>query len=253
MAKLAPILVGVDALLSSVRIIRLDRPERRNAMSAALVDACIAWLDSARSDPDLRALVIHGAGSGFCAGSDLAELAAMDAPARSAFEDASGQLARILQSFPRPVVAAVHGYAIGGGLTLAAACDIVVSTPDAKWSLPEVPIGLFPAWGLEAVAARIGHSRARQLSWGIETLDGPQAARIGLVDKLADDPLAEALDIARRLAALPATQAASVKEYFATPHTPEQGDGEANRHFLTACTSDEAQASFTKFGARTNH
>jgi enoyl-CoA hydratase/carnithine racemase len=177
----------------------------------------------------------------------------MDAPARSAFEDASGRLARMLQSFPRPVIAAVHGYAIGGGLTLAAACDIVVTARDTKWSLPEVPIGLFPAWGLEAVAARIGRPRARQLSWGIDLLDGQEAVAMGLADRLAGDPLAEALDIARRLAALPATQAASVKAYFATVHAPEEGDREANRLFLAACDTGEGQTSLTKFAAKTDH
>jgi enoyl-CoA hydratase/carnithine racemase len=251
MAELAPIHAGTDALLPSVRTLRLNRPERRNAMSVGLVDTCIAWLESARTDPDLRALVIHGAGTGFCAGSDLGGLAEMDAAARSAFEEASGRLARMLQEFPRPVIAAVHGYAIGGGLTLAAASDIVVTAPDAKWSLPEVPIGLFPAWGLEAVAARIGRPRARRLSWGIDTLDGREAVAIGLVDTLAEDPLDHALAIARKLAALPAQQAASVKDYFATGPLPEDGDREANRYFMTACATDEARASFAKFAAKT--
>ena len=251
MAELAPIHVGTDPLSPTVRTLRLDRPDRRNAMSAALVDACIDWLDGAQADPDLRALVLHGAGTGFCAGSDLGGLAAMDASARSAFEEASGRLARMLIHFPRPVIAAVHGYAIGGGLTLAAACDIVLSAPDAKWSLPEVPIGLFPAWGLEAVTARVGGPRARQISWGVDTLDGQKAVAIGLADRLADDPLTDALATARQLAALPAAQAASVKAYFAAPHSAEEGDAHANRHFMAACSTDEAQASFAKFAAKT--
>lgn len=251
MAELAPIHVSTDPLSPAVRILRLDRSNRRNAMSVALVDACIGWLGDAEADPDLRALVLHGAGTGFCAGSDLGGLAAMDASARSAFEEASGQLARLLGSFPRPVVAAVHGYAIGGGLTFAAACDIVVTAPDTKWSLPEVPIGLFPAWGLEPVVERIGRPRARALSWGIDTLDGQEAVSIGLADRLADDPLSEACDIARRLAALPAAQATSVKAYFTTPHGPEEGDAQANRYFMAACVTDEARASFAKFAAKT--
>ena len=154
-----------------VLILTLDRPEQRNAMSAALVEAMIATLEAL--DPSVRAVMLVGSGRGFCAGSDLAALAAMDNDARSVFETDSARLALLIAAIDVPVIAAVHGFAIGGGLTLAAACDIIVTTADANWSLPEVPIGLFPAWGLGAVEERVGRPAARRLSWGIDTLDGP--------------------------------------------------------------------------------
>ncbi|MFT4052915.1 MAG: enoyl-CoA hydratase/isomerase family protein [Novosphingobium sp.] len=248
MAGNAPISGYADSQEQGLWHIRLDRPERRNAMSGLLVDAAITLLERAAFDDAIGVLVIHGAGTGFCAGSDLGELAGMDAAGRSAFEAASGRLARLVPQFPKPVIAAVHGYAIGGGLTLAAACDIVVTDPAARWSLPEVPIGLFPAWGLEAVVARIGRVRARRLSWGIDTLDGTQAAAIGLADEAADDPLARARDIARSLLALPRAQAQSVKHYFAAPHAPEVGDHAANALFMAATATPAAQASFERFG-----
>jgi enoyl-CoA hydratase/carnithine racemase len=166
------------------------------------------------------------------------------------FEADSGRLARAMGHCRRPVVAAVHGFAIGGGLTLAAACDVVVTTADAKWSLPEVPIGLFPAWGLGAVIARTGMPAARRLCWGIDTLSGQAAKDIGLADLIAEDAEAEALIQAEKLAALPPAQAGMVKRYFANLVADEQADAAASRLFDEATRSPEAQASFAKFGGR---
>lgn len=240
--------VSADDAGTGVHILRLDRPESRNAMSVAMVAQAMAWLEAAEHDPAISAIVLHGAGNGFCAGSDLAGLAAMDDAARAAFEAASGRLARTLATLARPVVVAVHGFAIGGGLTLAAACDIVITAPDAKWSLPEVPIGLFPAWGLEAVSLRIGRTRARRLSWGIDRLDGRDAVAIGLADEVSDAALPAALALARKLADLPREQSAAVKRYFADPHDGDGGDRAANRLFIASCASQEAAASFIKYG-----
>ncbi len=142
---------GVDLVRHGpTAVLTLNRPAQRNAMSSELVEALIA--DVARLDADLDVRVLTGAGRGFCAGSDLAQLGDMSAEARLHFEAASGRLARMFAQLSKPVLAAVHGFAIGGGLTLAAACDVVVADAASKWSLLEAPIGLFPTWGLSAVA-----------------------------------------------------------------------------------------------------
>ena len=243
------IIVTADADHPHLLVVTLDRPVRRNAMSETMVQSLLDLL--AEMEPDgCAGLVLTGAGKGFCAGSDLAALAAMTPVERSAFEKACGLLAERLTSYPIPIVAAVHGFAIGGGLTLAAACDIVVTHRDAKWSLPEVPIGLFPAWGLQHVEVRTGRPVARRISWGLETLDGANAAALGLADYLAEDPLSEALALGRRLAALPRTQAASVKDYFSVHRTGEEADSCANRHFAAATATPEALASFARYGSR---
>lgn len=219
--------------------IGLARPERRNAMSGAMVDSLLRLLDH-HDAATAGAIILYGVGRGFCAGSDLDELATMNVDGRASFEAGCGRLALAMAAYPRPIIAAVHGFAIGGGLTLAATCDIVIGAPGARWTLPEVPIGLFPAWGLGALASRLGCSRARQLSWGIDTLDGNRAAAWGLVDDLAENPLAAALDRAGKLALLPQEQAAMVKAFFAMHRTGEDADDQARVLFLKACATQEA-------------
>ena len=231
----------------AVLILTLNQPQQRNAMSADLVAALLSALEAAASDGETQTILLRGAGKGFCSGSDLAGLASMSAEGRQRFEADSGRLARAICDHPLPIVAAVTGFAIGGGLTLAAACDFVVSEADAKWSLPEVPIGLFPAWGLEQVVDRIGRSAARRLAFGADMLDGRRAAEIGLVDMLADDVIEVAHQQSTKLAALPMQQSAAVKSYFATAPRTATADARANELFIAACGSSAAASLFAKY------
>jgi enoyl-CoA hydratase/carnithine racemase len=234
-----------------VEIISLNRPGRKNAMSMAMVNSLIDVLSAIEDDRDVRAVVLAGEGTGFCAGSDLGGLANMDACGRRTFEAASGRVARMISQCSKPVLAAVHGFAIGGGLTLATACDIVLSDLSAKWSLPEVPVGLFPAWGLGSVVRRAGVTSARRLSWGIDTLDGRGAQASGLADEVVEgNVLAIACERARALAALPYAQAQAVKHYFAAYCADEAADIAANRLFIEMTGSPEAGATFRRFGPK---
>lgn len=232
----------------AVAHITLERPEQRNAMSADLVSGLIAAFEDLSADDTVGAVVLSGSGRGFCAGSDLAGLARMTPVERSVFEADSGRVARMIARLNVPVVAGVKGFAIGGGLTLAVGCDIIVTDAAAKWSLPEAPIGLFPAWGLGLVVDRIGVPAARRLSWGIDTLSGEEAVRIGLADVVAEDPVAEALAIAAKLVDVPRAQSRAVKEYFSQPHAGEEADWTANRLFMAMTETPEAKASFKKYG-----
>lgn len=228
--------------------VTLNRPRQRNAMSPRLVAELSSSLRTLDAEPNVRAILLYGSGAGFCAGSDLSELAIMDSAGRKAFEADSGRLARLIWSIDTPVIAAVTGFAIGGGLTLATSCDLVVTEPAAKWSLPEVPIGLFPAWGIDSVVIRAGAVRARRLCWGIDMLDGAGAVEFGLADEIADDPLTVAGEWAAKLAALPAESASAVKRYFASQGPAGERDEAANRHFLQCCETADAAASFARFG-----
>jgi enoyl-CoA hydratase/carnithine racemase len=153
-------------------------------------------------------------------------------------------------------VAAVDGFALGGGFVLAISCDIVVTAPEVRWHLPEVTIGWIPPWGLQALVARVGPVTARRLTWGTQPMDGREAHRLGIADFLATESkpvLDAALDQARQLAALPSTAVASTKQFFAplVSHSAEADDAWANRLFANDCAHPVAQSTLKRFGVRT--
>lgn len=238
----------------AVALVRIARPARRNALGDALV-ADLAGL-FARHDADeaVGATVLAGAPPGFCAGSDLKELGTMSLDAMCAHEARTAAFCRGLAALAKPVVAAVEGFALGGGFVLAASCDVVVTGRTARWNLPEVEIGWIPPWGLESLVNRVGLARARQLVWGGRPFDGAEAVRLGVADHVADDGGAEALAVALAagLARLPRPAVASTKLYFATQaaRDGEGGDLLASRLFRDDCRHPVAQATLRKFGVK---
>ena len=166
--------------------VTLARPERRNAFDATL----IARLHDAFSDVgDARAVVLTGEGPSFCAGADVDwQRASIDLSLAENVQDALG-LYRMLAAVdrcPAPVIAGVHGYALGGGSGLAACADVVVAAPDAVFGFTEVRLGIAPAVISPFVLAKIGAQARRYFTTG-ERFDAEAALRIGLVHELADD------------------------------------------------------------------
>lgn len=235
-------------------ILTIDRPNRRNALDSGTVAALSGAFRRLDADAAVRVIVITGAAPGFCAGSDLKELATLDLAGMSAHEAETAAMARTITFLSKPVIAAVAGFALGGGFQLAVSCDIVVSEADVRWHMPEVRIGWIPPWGLTVVTARCGPVAARRLVWGAEALTAAEAHRAGVVDVLAEPggALAAALAEGRRLAALPAESVASTKHYFAARimRSGEADDSEANRMFLADCAGAQAKATFKKFGMK---
>ncbi len=164
--------------------VALNRPERHNALSAALIDALAATLERIAGDDDVRVVVLTGEGRSFCAGADIAEMrAAADASLDDNEADAR-RLAALLQrldALPRPTVARVQGNAFGGALGLIAACDIAVAAATAMLSLSEVRLGIAPAMISPYVLRAIGPRQARRLCLTGERFDATRAERIGLV------------------------------------------------------------------------
>lgn len=242
---------------ASFALVRLNRPERRNALGAEMTRQLGDLLRDLGATSSIGAVVLAGAAPGFCAGSDLKELAGLDAAAMGRHEAEIAALCRSFLGFPKPLIAAVEGFAIGGGFVLAASADVVVTARPARWHLPEVPLGWIVPWGLPAVLRRTGWGRARQLAWGAEPIDGSEAHRIGLADVLAEAGEAEraALALAGKLAALPREAVAETKAFFnhMLPYgDPAALDTAATEGFERNCRTTAAQATFARFAKKEN-
>lgn len=182
--------------LGPASLLVLARAHRRNALDAALLTALGEALAAAADARD-PALVLCAEGEAFCTGMDFSALAADSGSSRPLHQSFADVLRR-LGDLPGLSVAVVEGDALGGGLALAAACDVVIATPQARFGLPEAVWGLIPANAAPVVARRCGVGAARRLALITEPVDAGTALRLGLIDHLATDRTA-ALGIARRL------------------------------------------------------
>jgi isohexenylglutaconyl-CoA hydratase len=174
---------------SGVWFARLNRPDKRNALSDELVGAIEAACAQVDADPEARALVIHGAGGHFCAGADFAGfLALMQAEAGRGEDPIAGYNRRFgtmleqLAALPVPTIAVVTGVAMGGGCGLAAACDRVIAAEDATFAMPEVTLGVAPAQIAPFVVRRAGARRARWLMLSAARIGAAAALGAGLAD-----------------------------------------------------------------------
>lgn len=173
----------------------LDRAEARNALTDEMVRALHTAVAEVAARPDARALVIRGSGGHFCAGGDFAafkSLIARPAPGTgpdpiATMNRAFGTVLQALATLEVPSVAAVDGAAMGGGVGLAAACDIVIAASTARFGTPEVTLGLPPAQIAAFLAARVGDHRAKRLMFGGDAISAEAALALGLVDEVADD------------------------------------------------------------------
>lgn len=238
----------------SVAILTIDRPQRRNALGSELVESMHNAFKELDAAPDVCAIVLTGAEPGFCAGSDLKELAGMTLEGMCEHEAVTAALARSISMLDTPVVCAVSGFCLGGGLALAAACDLVVTTAACRWHMPEVKIGWIPPWGLEFLLGRCAPATARRLAWGAEEIDGAEAGRVGLADYVtqAGSALPAALDVARTLAGYPAPAVTATKRYFRGSFAGqgEIRDAEANLLFAENCGHPVAKATLARFGVK---
>ena len=197
-----------------VRLV-LNRPAKLNALSGELVTALVAAFDAAMADPDVRVIVIEGAGRAFSSGYDLTE-EAEDPPAgpiawRALLAADVAATLRVLDC-PKPVIAQVHGYALAGGLELAMACDLIVAAEGTKLGEPEIRYGSAPVTLL--LPYLIGQKKARELLFTGDLIDAAEAGRIGLVNRVVPtDRLATEVDaLADRLARTPPEVMAPTKQ-----------------------------------------
>lgn len=193
-----------------VAVVFLARPERKNALSDELVRALADALDEVGADPTVRAVVLAGRGSAFCAGGDLAGGMGVGEGAIAA-EEGRRRYARLLQQLPacpKVVIAAVHGDALGGGLGLVAACDLAVVDPDARLGTPEIKVGMFPYMIGPALARNVPRKALFELVVTGERVGGARAVELGLANRVSapgaalDEAIALAKQVASRSSAL---------------------------------------------------
>jgi enoyl-CoA hydratase/carnithine racemase len=205
-----------------VAIVTLSRPEKRNALDPASFEALDEAARELSADPELRAVVLAGAGKSFCAGIDLAAFAGGEAVILKLLARREGEAANLAQRVgwgwrecPVPVIAALHGEVFGGGLQVALGADLRIARPDARLSVMEVRWGLIPDMsGSQTLRGLVRRDVALELAWTGRIVPAEEALALGLVTRLADDPLAEALALAETIAANSPDAVRGVKRLF---------------------------------------
>ena len=243
-----------------IAVVTLDRPEARNAMSAQLMREMIACAGRLAARRDVDVAIVRGAGKAFCAGADLKDASRWGeraTPLDEQREIASlgYRMARAWEELPQVTLAAIEGYAVGGGLALAAALDWRVIARDAFVTLPEIAIGIPLTWGtLPRLVNLVGPARAKRLSILCERVPADEALAMGLVDVVADrgKALREARAIARRVLELPRHSVRMTKEsinaYAAIG--AHAASHMAHDQVQLAAASPEAKAARAAFAAR---
>src|SRR5512133_2136943 len=195
------------AVEEGVATLTFNRPKALNAMNSETMAELLAAIDLCRTDEAIRALVVTGAGDrAFVAGADISQMQDLRPQEALAFMELGQETLRRMETLPKPVIAAVNGFALGGGTEISLACDIRFASEKALFGQPEILIGLIPGWGgTQRLARIIGMGRAKELILSGTQIDARRAHEIGLVNRVLPPErlLEETLAFARKLAGMP--------------------------------------------------
>jgi len=213
----------------AVAWITLDRPDQLNAFAGGMRDELLHGLLHAQENDAVRVAVLTGAGRAFCAGGDVSRMVELKdegagPEALRPFLDAGGQVVRLIQELPKPVIAMVNGVAAGAGCNLALACDLRIASERASFAQSFVKVGLAPDWGGTWTLPRIvGVARAQELMWTGRRVEAEEALELGLAHEVvAPERLRDRVtELARRLAASPATSLHMIKLAMQTTLTQD--------------------------------
>jgi enoyl-CoA hydratase/carnithine racemase len=203
----------VERPASDIVVLKINRPEVRNALNLEVRTRIADEIARAGNDDKVRSIIITGSDAAFAAGADIAEMA--DAGPIEVMSRNVQKYWRTIMDCPKPVIAAVEGFALGGGLELALCADIIVAGEGAKLGLPEVKVGILPGGGgTQKLARLVGRHRAMLLTMTGRMFGAAEALSMGVVSEVAPtgQALARALDIAREIAAMPAISIIQIKE-----------------------------------------
>lgn len=206
-------LVVVETPQDGVALVRLNRPEARNALSVPLRRELAEAFTALAGDDSVRVAILTGDARAFAAGADLAEMAEMDVLGAMARPVAS--LSAPIEKFPKPLIAAIEGFCLGGGLEIALMADILVAAEGAKLGLPEIRVGVLPGnGGTQRLPRLVGRPAAMLMLLTGEPVDATRALAIGLLSEVVPtgEAVARALAIAQKIAAMPPVAAMLIKE-----------------------------------------
>ena len=233
----------------SILRLQLNRPAKKNAMTSAMYDTIANLLNAAAKDDAIRVVLWHGAGDSFCAGNDLEDflknpMGPDDSP--------QSHLIDAFIAFDKPIVAAVHGFAIGGGTTMLTHCDFVYAGESAKFQMPFINLALVPEFGTSySIPARTGYLGAAELIQLGQTFDAHRAAELGLVTRVVADQtlLATATETAQKLAEKPAGALQACKRLMRQPVRAqlEQAAKLENEEFSTRLRSGDTKEAIAAF------
>jgi len=231
----------------NVLVLSFNRSEKMNALTRSMYAGLAKGLNDAAGDFGIRAVIITSESQHFTAGNDISDF--MDNPPTSDSSEVS-QFLESLLNFPKPLIAAVKGNAVGVGTTMLLHCDVVVASPTAKFSMPFASLGLVPEAGSSLLFPQlVGYQRAARIFMTGESFDAPSAVEMGLVTSVENDPLAEAMKIAQQIAEQPPQAIINTKALLkARSHEAVAAVMKAEFEiFAMALQSDEAMEAFMKF------
>lgn len=184
----------------NIGILYINRPKALNALNVATIQEIGKAIDEVKMDDEIKVLIVTGAGDkAFVAGADITGFMGFSPAQARYYTDEGEHIFRKLDVLPKPVIAAVNGFALGGGCELAMACDIRLASDNALFGLPEVSLGVIPGYGgTQRLPRLIGEGRAKELTFTAGVIDANEAYRVGLVNHVY--PAAELLDQAKKLA-----------------------------------------------------
>lgn len=231
---MSDILSRVDG---AVAVVTLNRPQKYNALTAEMLDELVSTLKELDGRADVRAIVLFGSPKAFSAGADTGTLASASATTlwRSGFSEKWDRVAEI----ETPLIAAVSGYALGGGLELALLCDIIIADSSAVFGLPESHIGIIPgAGGTQRLVRAVGKSLAMDMLLSGRRIDAQEALRAGLVSRVTDSLEEQALILANQVAKAAPLAAMMIKKAVAASYEMPLSAGVAYERSLSALIAD---------------
>ena len=187
-----------------IRLLTINKPQSLNALDSEVLRELGSVVAETAADESIRVLIITGEGRAFVAGADISEMVSKDPMQGLAFGKSGAEVFRAIEQLPIPVIAAVNGFALGGGCELAMACDLRIASSKAKFGQPEVGLGIIPGFsGTQRLPRLVGPAKAKELVYTGEVIRADEALRIGLVNKVVEPEalIDEALALAEKIAA----------------------------------------------------